>query len=493
MKFRNLVLGMMTCAALAACSNADLVEENVGRLEGDAYVAVTISNPAAALGRAGVAGAEEAGTKSESAVIDATFVFFDASGNYITNIKKSGTDLGFADEGVSESKTVLVLNNATITPASIVVFLNAPASLTIEQPLAALMEDAKDYGMKDNSFVMSNAAIKVGDAIQVATPLTGHIKNKEAEAMKSPVVIYVERTLAKVNVTKAANLETVPTNTTLNGVEITLEPRIVGWVLSGTNKTSYILKNATVNWGEWAYGANRSFWAEDVNYASFASSQTGDLTFKSYNNALNEPADSYCLENTLTNAFYGGTDVAYTHLLVTAQIFNKDTNKEISSFCSYNGLYYTEDDLKKQFVSGMSAYKYDNRAITAADIEFVMAKENGKKAYQAVAKFIEEEKASEGAAAALAAKGKFLYYKDGKAYFWTAVEHFGTDEVAGAVGVVRNHVYKLSLNKISGMGTPVIDPTDPIIPEKPSDDNSYLAAKVNILPWKIVSQDVELK
>ncbi len=61
-------------------------------------------------------------------------------------------------------------------------------------------------------------------------------------------------------------------------------------------------------------------------------------------------------------------------------------------------------------------------------------------------------------------------------------------------GVVRNHIYDLSINSIAGIGVPVFDPTDVIIPETPTDvPFEYLAATVNVLDWKVVSQGVDFQ
>lgn len=59
-------------------------------------------------------------------------------------------------------------------------------------------------------------------------------------------------------------------------------------------------------------------------------------------------------------------------------------------------------------------------------------------------------------------------------------------------GVVRNHIYDLTLNSIKGIGTPVFDPEDKIIPQKTDHDDLYfLAARVNVLAWKVASQTVD--
>lgn len=75
------------------------------------------------------------------------------------------------------------------------------------------------------------------------------------------------------------------------------------------------------------------------------------------------------------------------------------------------------------------------------------------------------------------------------------IEHFGTDNNGNALnGIVRNHVYDLSLNSQKGLGVPVFDPDREIIPDTPQDeDGYYIAARINILKWKVVSQDVNFE
>ena len=85
-----------------------------------------------------------------------------------------------------------------------------------------------------------------------------------------------------------------------------------------------------------------------------------------------------------------------------------------------------------------------------------------------------------------------MQWTDGDAYFYVPIKH----NVAGQdlEGVVRNHFYQLSVNSISGLGTPVYDPSEKIeFFEKPTDEEYYIAAKIQILKWNIVSQDVALE
>ena len=65
-------------------------------------------------------------------------------------------------------------------------------------------------------------------------------------------------------------------------------------------------------------------------------------------------------------------------------------------------------------------------------------------------------------------------------------------EYLGLYGVVRNHWYQLTVNSINGLGTAVPDPDEVIIPIIPEEKDYYIAAEINILQWKVVTQSVDL-
>jgi hypothetical protein len=74
------------------------------------------------------------------------------------------------------------------------------------------------------------------------------------------------------------------------------------------------------------------------------------------------------------------------------------------------------------------------------------------------------------------------------AYYYIDIQHFGETKA-----MVRNHCYDITIDKIKGFGTPVFDPEQIIIPEKPEDSEAMnLAARINILSWHLVEQNVIL-
>jgi hypothetical protein len=79
-------------------------------------------------------------------------------------------------------------------------------------------------------------------------------------------------------------------------------------------------------------------------------------------------------------------------------------------------------------------------------------------------------------------------------YYWTDIKHLGAQGKTAEYGVVRNHVYKVNITDITVYGTPVYDGTSDFINlEKPEDITTYVSAQINILSWRLVEHNYELK
>lgn len=82
---------------------------------------------------------------------------------------------------------------------------------------------------------------------------------------------------------------------------------------------------------------------------------------------------------------------------------------------------------------------------------------------------------------------------NGKTYYYVPIRHLGAATTDPAYyGVVRNHYYQINLQSLKGFGSSVYDPDREIKPVIPAEETSYLAAKINVLQWRVVSQDVNL-
>ncbi|MDE6716902.1 MAG: fimbria major subunit [Muribaculaceae bacterium] len=93
-------------------------------------------------------------------------------------------------------------------------------------------------------------------------------------------------------------------------------------------------------------------------------------------------------------------------------------------------------------------------------------------------------------------------FQTGKAYFNVPLKHIwgvgsssnnfdAKSVVLGDYGVVRNHVYDLTINKIEGLGTGIGEITQPIVPPT-ENEQYYISTRIRVLQWRLVGQSVDL-
>ena len=104
--------------------------------------------------------------------------------------------------------------------------------------------------------------------------------------------------------------------------------------------------------------------------------------------------------------------------------------------------------------------------------------------------------------------GTLMMYNSGRAFFYIPIKHYTgnmTDEEktanfptltgikTGNFGVVRNHVYRMIIDNITGLGIGVgPDPNVPELPDPKPVQNYYINARLNVLQWHIMGQHVSL-
>ena len=82
-----------------------------------------------------------------------------------------------------------------------------------------------------------------------------------------------------------------------------------------------------------------------------------------------------------------------------------------------------------------------------------------------------------------------LVWNSGRTYYYSDIQHL---QGCTDASVVRNHVYKITIDNIAGFGTPVYNPGDIIYPEKPEENDHYIAARIKILSWRVVNNSYDL-
>ena len=172
-----------------------------------------------------------------------------------------------------------------------------------------------------------------------------------------------------------------------------------------------------------------------------------------------------------------GSDVEYTTLPTDNTFFGEDGKTENLNFAEYLDLKYVDG-------------KYQLTALTGAEKTLTYVKG-------------EESVTIEGETLDGMNKSTFArnyHYDAGSAYFNVPIAH----DKSGAVttyGVVRNHTYVLSINKIENLGAPLNgdifgtdDPDDPkpIIPDPDDFKDNFINAEINVLSWHLIENGVTL-
>lgn len=447
------------------------------------------------------------------------------------------------------TKSVLVIDGETAAaPAKVVAIVN-PGTLTTTTlgsgsvSLADLRSSLEDTQFKNGQgasaveFVMSNSVYEKDAKSVCETSISGHVTNSSTTAEANPVNIYVERVVAKVKANLNTTTATVPfefgdgTNweNTKYGIKVgtynsttDVYAVIDGWGVADENGKAKLEKKIDPTWNDAGLGITtwstadykRSFWETSVDFTG--TNKLVNHKFTDYeNNAINTATSYlYTLPNTPTAEITEKYENNLTKFLVVAHLKYKDgatwKNAEI---CHYKGIdYLGVENLKTHIANECGVYVQSATSpatytkITPADITF--AKSASAKDYQVVPKLKDDSKTyfvNTGTISAPVytskpaaeintefAKSPAQVRTEGKVYYFIPIKHLGSENSLAEYGIVRNHLYNITLDKIVGFGTPVYDPDEIIDPTVPVDENTYLAARINVLQWRVVNQSVDL-
>ena len=305
---------------------------------------------------------------------------------------------------------------------------------------------------------------------------------------------------------------------------------VQGWQVADANGKAEVCKQIKTSWFAGELGINpwttsdyhRSFWSESVPFNSGAVTGANRPVNPSFND-INMPLSDgfaatpvYTLPNTpdavVKNPKTSDNDL--TKLIVAAKLVYKDADDsyKTAQVCQYRGLTYLgEDAVKKQIVGGFKQYLKNTatggyQSIEASDITFkTVPGSSVVKDYEVVATLasnVGELYVKDGETyktvskddvnAALAKEEAQVRSTEGATYYYTPIKHLGDAGKLGEYGIVRNHSYQVTIQNIKGFGTPVYNPDQKIDPMIPSDENTYLAASIKVLSWRVVSSNVDL-
>lgn len=306
---------------------------------------------------------------------------------------------------------------------------------------------------------------------------------------------------------------------------------IEGWGLGDENGQAMLYKQIDVqNWTDatlgftatnpWSVAAyHRCFWGKSV---AFGGTSTNSPVNYPYNHIKAELGTAlYTLPNTPTSYGEEYADPMksnFTKIMVAARLAYTDGGKVLpAEICTYKGQKFLgKDNVKKVIASELNTYYKRNDSgtgetytqIEASDIDFsskvTSSSELKLQNYQVVADLKEltqlYQKKGGNFEPVEVAKVKAEMQQapvdisnGGRTYYYTPIKHLGIKNYPAEYGVVRNHSYQVEISSIKGFGTPVYNPdSETIIPTLPSDDLTYLAAKISVLSWRVVSDKVDL-
>lgn len=441
------------------------------------------------------------------------------------------------------TNAILVIKGVTASAPSKVIAVVNPATLTTlgtdKKSLNDLLNPVVDKtfvignGATASGFVMSNSVYASENRKVCENDISGYVKQTKEDAEGKPVQIYVERVAAKVRGTlDATKFEdgTTKWNNSKPGIKVgtyssyDIYAVVDGWGVADENDQANLEKQITPTWKNADLGFtstwttsdyHRSFWETS---AAFSTGKTVNHAFEDYTNQ--SKGYVYTLPNTsatpisttIKNAKYNGNKRT-KFLVATHLMYNDGTSWKNAELCTYKGIDYLGVDVLKNQIAFESGYYVETSAgsgnyqrITKDDITFKKATTGGD--YLVVPALVDDAKTYyqntgteaiptwtpvSGADANTALANETAQVRtNGMAYYYIPIKHLGSDNSIAQYGVVRNHLYDVNVTGMEGFGTPVYNEKWTIIPTVPDETKTYLAAKINVLQWRVVQQDVNL-
>lgn len=375
----------------------------------------------------------------------------------------------------------------------------------------------------------------------------------DASAIANTVTVYVERLAAKVtlkvsdNLPKDANgrypikITVAGENNSAGSGDIASEDlyvELLGWKLNAMAKKSFMVKNIDAAWMDNDLGFTwnrptdrRSHWGKSFNYgfSGYPENAAGVPANSEYLNyvdlengltALENPA--YCAENTNTNTIVTANfPTGVTSILLKAKVC--DANGNALDLVRYNGLLFKQDSFLEYVLNvlqtrnqldvwyangtdeeGNARYTQIGKEYVKLEhvgdgkVKVVFTNEHGTSLYAEDGSNCSDQTITALNDDLASASADAIAYNGGLMYYNIPVEHLNNGDVAenGTIpeakyGVVRNHHYVVTIDKLEKIGRGIFDGNEKIVPGD-DPDAYYVGAKINILSWKIVSQNVEL-
>ena len=578
--FSAVLAGLM----LGSCSSSDDLNggNTSANQEGNGYVSLSLNLPtrSGSMSRAENDNFDD-GLVDEYAVKNGTLLLFEgadeANATFAGAYKLKNLSMNLVgttnDNITTTTKITQKINNGLSTDTKsfyAIVVLNDNGTLTVYDTNATLKVNGVDFPSTKKisdlqnleltksasdfhsiGFLMMNAPLSdvVGGTnaptsatVSVASKIDkDHIYATEALAKaNSSATIYVERALAKVDVTSSKATGKLEDDATVSYT-------VKGWVLDNTNKKTYYLRN-TSNSSDWLslkttsstptkpyrfIGDNpmesdvqlyRTYWAKDPNYDVKPSTLSDHFntignTAPTSSSLKNLGEHDYCLENTFSVP-QQNQDVT-TRVIIAAQL--KDDGKtfyvvndnesqlldEVNMKKAVKSAFLNNTDVQAWINTGLK----DGKKIDEGDLDVTVASTAGNNAPTVSVNATGDAKYTSGAAPTVTTDItnimkaiKVATYENGISYYPVRIKHFGdeltpwkkgetpeptvslgaypstkqAENYLGRYGVLRNNWYNIDVTGIKKLGSPVV-------PEVTGDTDdelaAYISVKINVLSW----------
>ena len=569
---------------LGSCSSSDDLNggNTSANQEGNGYVSLSLNLPtrSGSMSRAENDNFDD-GLVDEYAVKNGTLLLFEgadeANATFAGAYKLKYLSMNLVgttnDNITTTTKITQKINNGLSTDTKsfyAIVVLNDNGTLTVYDTNATLKVNGVDFPSTKKisdlqnleltksasdfhsiGFLMMNAPLSdvVGGTnaptsatVSVASKIDkDHIYATEALAKaNSSATIYVERALAKVDVTSSKATGKLEDDATVSYT-------VKGWVLDNTNKKTYYLRN-TSNSSDWLslkttsstptkpyrfIGDNpmesdvqlyRTYWAKDPNYDVKPSTLSDHFntignTAPTSSSLKNLGEHDYCLENTFSVP-QQNQDVT-TRVIIAAQL--KDDGKtfyvvndnesqlldEVNMKKAVKSAFLNNTDVQAWINTGLK----DGKKIDEGDLDVTVASTAGNNAPTVSVNATGDAKYTSGAAPTVTTDItnimkaiKVATYENGISYYPVRIKHFGdeltpwkkgetpeptvslgaypstkqAENYLGRYGVLRNNWYNIDVTGIKKLGSPVV-------PEVTGDTDdelaAYISVKINVLSW----------
>ena len=490
-KMNLLAMSLVSAAALSftSCSSNDDLGGAGSQSQADGvYMTLKISGATSHGTRTGVTTPdtkEEDGKPEESTIRNGMLYIYDGSTCVFRKIITSEmfeTAPSQTVVGKTRPIKVAVTGQIKTNTEYTVYFLANKTDVT--DPLNGTLTSEKggaDFAA-ENNFIMFNQDDASRKAAASKVKFTDAAKSEatpaEADEIKLDRVVarIDEPTFEVTTVTPATN-----TKTSINAGNVIESIAYEGYAVSNLNNTSYVKQNWTQVNTDWTlhvlttgtpkYYLDKATYGTKHKLAGLENFGTGNR--------------KYAFENTTTNVDEA-TAVYFKVKATLKEAANNASDFRDGTFYRYDGRLYTSiqaiyDDAATGAISNPFT---ETNSITPAQVVAMISNTDGKLTTdeEVLGKFRKDYKID--------------VYRQGVMYYRWAISDnvykpFNPNEETNTYSVLRNSIYRLTVTKVNEIGKDVPNGPEPSDPDK--NPNFFMNVKVNINPWVLNAQPIELK